>query len=139
MIKNLNISDLTSLKKIASNFNLNLTKDDLCKQNDYYIGYIINDKIIGFLSYSIYYERAELNYIYVEEQYRNNNIATKMLNYVLEKINYLENITLEVRENNLIAIKLYEKCGFSKCAIRKNYYGKDNAILMIKKFGDNNE
>ena len=51
----------------------------------------------------------------------------------------LENITLEVRESNYSAINLYKKFGFNECATRKNYYGSEDAILMIKKFGDNNE
>lgn len=46
----------------------------------------------------------------------------------------INNITLEVNENNLSAIKLYNKFVFEEVGIRKNYYdGKYNAILMNKK------
>ena len=117
MIRNINNNDLSSLNLLTSYFNL----------------------LIGFVNYSIYYDRAELNYIFVLQKYRNLNIASQMLRYVLDKINMLVNITLEVNENNYAAIKLYEKYGFQKCAIREKYYGKENAILMIKKFGDNDE
>lgn len=139
MIIEINIDNLTSLNEMASNFNLNITENDLKRENEYYIGYILDKKLIGFLNYSIYYERAELNYIFVLPSYRKKNIATKMLNYMFNNISKLENITLEVRENNKVAIQLYEKNGFEKCAIRKNYYGKEDAIMMIKKFGDKNE
>ena len=44
--------------------------------------------------------------------------------------NNIYNITLEVDENNINAIKLYEKCGFIKKAIRKNYYNNSDGILM---------
>ena len=139
MIRNINNNDLSSLNLLTSYFNLIINENDLKKKNDYYVGYFKDNKLIGFVNYSIYYDRAELNYIFVLQKYRNLNIASQMLRYVLDKINMLVNITLEVNENNYAAIKLYEKYGFQKCAIREKYYGKENAILMIKKFGDNDE
>ena len=38
----------------------------------------------------------------------------------------LEKIYLEVAENNIGAIKLYENNGFRKIGIRKNYYNFSN-------------
>ena len=52
-----------------------------------------------------------------------------MMEYI---ISYNLGISLEVNEENESAIKLYEKYGFKKEAIRKNYYGKNNGILMIR-------
>ena len=41
---------------------------------------------------------------------------------------------LEVRESNVSAIKLYEKLGFIKLSVRKNYYeGVENAINYLLK------
>lgn len=138
MIKEIDLDDIEELRKLAINLNFELTIDDLKKINDYYIGYMDNDILVAFLNYSIYYERVEINYIFVEPKYRRRNIATKMLNFMLEKIEKLENITLEVRQSNYGAIELYKTFGFRECAIRKNYYGNEDAILMIKKLGDNN-
>lgn len=139
MIKKINVDDLTSLNKMASNFNLVITESDLNSLNNYYIGYIYDNMLIAFLNYSIYYERAEINYIYVNNEYRKKNIATELLKYMFQETSNLENITLEVGKNNNAAINLYKKNGFEQCALRKNYYGKEDAILMIKKFGDDNE
>ena len=97
--------------------------------------YVENDKTIGYLDYSLIYDRMEIDNIYVLEEYRNKKIATLLIDY-LEKIaeeKDLINITLEVRESNFIAIHLYEKMGFIKVAIRKYYYGDEDAILMEKK------
>jgi hypothetical protein len=46
-----------------------------------------------------------------------------------------EFITLEVRESNLPAIELYEKSGFERMGIRKNFYSNpaENAIVMRKR------
>ena len=45
-------------------------------------------------------------------------------------------LTLEVRESNLPARRLYEKCGFAAVGTRKNYYEKptENAVLMTRSF-----
>ena len=88
------------------------------------------EKIMGFMIYDLIYDRCEIEYIGVLEEYRNKKIATRLLEYLN---NYeLSNITLEVNINNLPAIKLYEKNGFKIASKRKKYYNKDDAYLMIK-------
>ena len=46
-----------------------------------------------------------------------------------------EEIFLEVRESYTPAIKLYEKCGFERLSVRKNFYSNptENAIVMRKR------
>ena len=94
----------------------------------------VDKNIIGIISYSIIYERAEINYIVVVEEERCKKIGSKLLEYALEDIkkNNCQNVTLEVEENNISAINLYLKYGFVKKGIRQNYYEDKNAILMIK-------
>ena len=93
-----------------------------------------NNKILGFLNYDSIYDKAEIEYIYVNPLYRNNNIATNLLNEMIRLLNEcnINSITLEVRSDNLCAIKFYEKNKFKNAAIRKNYYGAVDAILMIR-------
>lgn len=43
---------------------------------------------------------------------------------------HVVNITLEVRVSNEIARNLYKKFGFREVALRKFYYGDEDAILM---------
>lgn len=97
--------------------------------------YIDNNEIIGYLDYSLIYDRIEIDNIFVLKEYRNKKIGTKLMEYLVNiaKENNLINITLEVRESNIVAIHLYEKIGFAKVAIRKYYYGDEDAILMEKK------
>jgi ribosomal protein S18 acetylase RimI-like enzyme len=59
--------------------------------------------IVGFISYSIIYERAEIDYIYVESSYRGQNIAGELMEFCIEeaKSNGCKNITLEVNNNNI--------------------------------------
>lgn len=96
------------------------------------VGYYIDDNIIGFLDYSLIYDKIEINYIFVDEKYRKNGIASKLFNYLFQKYSSIKNITLEVKKDNYIAINLYHKLGFIDVAIRKNYYNGIDGILMIK-------
>ena len=95
--------------------------------------YTLND-IIGVISYSIIYERAEINYIVVSDDYRKRGIASKLLSYALNDIekNGCNVISLEVSFDNEPAINLYLKYGFKIKAVRENYYEKNDAYLMVK-------
>ena len=92
------------------------------------------DNIIGFISYSMIYERAELNYIVTDEQYRRKGIGQKLLDYAIEdlKNNMVENFSLEVNVNNKVAIKFYLKNKFEIKATRHNYYVDGDAYLMVR-------
>ena len=72
--------------------------------------------------------------------FRRKNIATELLKKLFDVCSQrrLQSITLEVRESNEKAIRLYEKNGFSPVGIRKNYYKNpaENAVLMTKTFND---
>lgn len=93
-----------------------------------------NSIILGFILYSLIYDRIELNYIYVDISYRKKGVASKLMQKMIEDgINEkVINITLEVNQNNKYAIKLYEKYNFTIGAIREKYYQNDNAYLMIR-------
>lgn len=98
------------------------------------IEYIEDDKVLGALDYSLIYDKMEIDNIIVEETYRNKKIGTKLMSYLVSLAieNRVVNITLEVRVSNDIAIKLYKKFGFREVALRKYYYGNEDAILMEK-------
>lgn len=95
-----------------------------------------NNEIIGYLNYSVMYDKAELNYIYVCEKYRQKGIGEKMIQYLLSECHFCHNITLEVKKINMPAINLYKKYGFKECAVRKNYYQGIDGILMIYERGE---
>ena len=79
-------------------------------------------------------EIMELDNIFVLEEYRNNQIATKLMSYFISIAinNHVVNITLEVRKSNEIARNMYKKFGFREVALRKFYYGNEDGILMEK-------
>lgn len=96
--------------------------------------YSINSQVVGFIHYDILYERSELIQINVINEFQNQKIASRLIEYMILdcKKNNIANITLEVRKDNIVAIHLYEKYGFKKVAIRKGYYQGIDGILMEK-------
>lgn len=94
--------------------------------------YVENGQFIGYLSYSIIYEKAEINNIYVLKSFRSQGVGTKLLEYLVEKCKICENITLEVRKNNISALQLYKKFGFKEVALREKYYNGVDGILMVR-------
>lgn len=92
--------------------------------------YFVDNKIVGYIYYSVIYDRIELNQIEVLFEYRNKGIATILMEKLLEEA---LDITLEVRIDNEIAINLYRKFGFEKVAIRKGYYNGVDGILMERR------
>jgi len=96
--------------------------------------YELDNTIAGFVNYSIIYDRAEINYIYVNENYRGKHIASELMEFLLVDVidNGCLNVTLEVSEKNKAGIELYKKFGFEQKAIRKNYYKDSDGILMMK-------
>lgn len=98
------------------------------------IEYVISDKVLGYLEYSLIYDRIEIDNIFVEEIERSKGIGTKLMAYLVQEAINLRviNITLEVRVSNEIARKMYKKFGFHEVALRKYYYGDEDGILMEK-------
>ena len=98
------------------------------------IEYFVDDVSVGYLEYSLIYDRMEIDNIMVNEEYRKQGIGTELMTYLITLAeNYqVKNITLEVRVSNEIAKNLYKKFGFREVAIRKYYYGDEDGILMEK-------
>ena len=116
------------LKENIKEFNIEYLK----KENPFLKNYVFlnNNEPIGLISYSLIYDRIELEYIWVSFEHRKKGIASKLMDKMLEENG--NNITLEVRATNENAINLYKKYNFKIVSIRKNYYGKEDAYLMIR-------
>lgn len=132
MIRTINKQDKRTIYEILKKeFGVDYKEDSPFTR--WYI-YELENKIIGFINLDLIYEKAEIEYIYVDSRYRRQKIATKLLESIekeLKKLN-VENITLEVNVNNKTAISFYEKNNFKKVSIREKYYGKEDAYLMLK-------
>jgi ribosomal-protein-alanine N-acetyltransferase len=97
----------------------------ICKQDN---------QIIGFIIFSPINPEAHILSISVKKEMQSKGIGTLLLNSMLDqcKVMNYKKIFLEVRASNIQAINFYEKLGFSKDAIRNNYYtdNSEDALLM---------
>ena len=95
--------------------------------------YLDNQEVVGFIKYDVIYEKVEIIYIFVCKHCRNKGVASKLLKSLIDIVGDKENITLEVRTDNEVAIRLYQSSGFEIIATRKNYYDNCDGYLMEKK------
>jgi len=95
-------------------------------------------KVLGYIGISCVIDEGYITNVAVFPEYRNLGIGTALLEktFDLARELSLSFVSLEVRESNYKAISLYEKLGFEKEGLRKNFYEnpKENALIMTKRF-----
>lgn len=96
-------------------------------------------KIIGVISIMIVCENGDIINFAVDESYRGEGVGIRLLSAldtVIEE-KQIRNLSLEVRESNIIARNFYEKNGFIVDRVRENYYVNptENALSMSKIVG----
>ena len=107
-------------------------------ENAFSHNYVVEDNniIVGYVGLWIMYDQSQITTIGVHPNYQRRGIGQMMMDRMIEESINHECVTmsLEVRVSNSKAISLYEKNGFEKVALRKNYYedNHEDAYLMIK-------
>lgn len=133
MINRLVKSDLELVNLLLDQFNYNISSKSF--DNPFFNVLVYNeDGIKGVIVYDLIYDRCEIEYIAVNEKYRNRGIGSKLIKE-LEK-HQIKNISLEVKKSNVNAIEFYKKNDFKIQTIRKNYYGNEDGYLMVKELGE---
>lgn len=96
------------------------------------------DQIIGALVLGKALDEGEILQFWIKKEEQKKGFGLTLLQQGLNffKKNQVVNVFLEVRSDNVNAIKLYEKLGFIRAGIRKNYYKVESwtwdAIIMLK-------
>lgn len=95
-----------------------------------------DDGIIGYMGANFIMDEGYITNIAVTEKRRREGIGTLLLEKMIEEAEKrnLSFLSLEVRVSNQKAISLYEKKGFEKLGVRKNFYEKpvEDAAIMTK-------
>jgi [ribosomal protein S18]-alanine N-acetyltransferase len=93
-------------------------------------------RVAGYMGYWEAPEEAHIINLAIGPDFRKRGLGKMMMDhclaYAAKRGAHLA--TLEVRQSNEAAQKLYEKCNFRVVAIRKKYYSdnQEDAIVMIK-------
>lgn len=145
VIRKMQESDLDEVIEIEqASFSMPWTKeamaDSLKNENNVYLVAEYAGKIAGYCGMWGIAGEGQINNVAVDQSYRRKGIAYQMMQSFIEegcKKNLTE-FTLEVRESNTAAIRLYEKIGFQKEGIRKDFYDapKENAVIMWLRLGE---
>ena len=111
--------------------NAELSKVGAC----FYVAQSENDAL-GYIGFNMVLDEGYIANLAVKKIYRRQGVAEKLLSKVIEtaKENNLSFVSLEVRESNTPAIKLYEKFDFTKQGVRKDFYRspKENGLILTK-------
>lgn len=136
MIRDIKISDKDSYYELGllinNNFKTTNKLDNILnsKYNKIKV-YERNQKILGFIEYTILEDEIDIVNLVVDKNYRNQKIATKLITNLINETKKSKYV-LEVKSNNEIARKLYKNLGFIDKGIRKGYYNGVDAITMVK-------
>lgn len=130
------LSELDKMCVGADGWSADSFRSEAEKDNGYVLYVVDNENVIALLSGYSAVGEADITSIAVHPEYRRKGLALGLIERFIEMIpDDAESIFLEVRESNAPAIALYEKCGFERLSVRKNFYSqpRENAVVMQKK------
>ena len=118
-------SDPWSITSIENQLSTEQTIFIIYEENGEAAGFVLGTQVCG---------EAELYRIAVSGKFRRRGLGERLLADFLEQCRKrgAEKVFLEVRSRNFPAISLYEKAGFEKIAVRKGYYGDDDAVIFAE-------
>ncbi len=117
--------------------------EEIVKNNVIFLSAKSDNKVCGYISGQMILDEFYISNIAVNENYRNNKIASALLEELIFRLKNTDCsfATLEVRESNNRAKYLYEKFGFSLIGQRKDFYTspKENACIYTLYFNNESE
>ncbi|MGN0458055.1 MAG: ribosomal protein S18-alanine N-acetyltransferase [Eubacterium sp.] len=107
-------------------------KNQLDLDTSHFLVAVEDGRAVGYMGLQIFSCEGYVTNVAVLPEYRQRGIAKALIGEALK--NDMRFITLEVRESNTPAIRLYEKAGFENVGIRPKFYSNpnENAIIMTK-------
>ena len=128
------LDDVANIEKVC--FAHPWSRQDLKNQLDldtsHFVVAVVDGVAVGYMGLQIFSGEGYVTNVAVLPEYRQRGIAKALIGAALK--NDMRFITLEVRESNTSAIRLYEKAGFENAGIRPKFYSNpnENAIIMTK-------
>ena len=94
--------------------------------------------VLGYAGLLVVLDEGYITNVAVRPAFRRQGIAADLL-AVFDRFargNHLAFLTLEVRASNAPALALYEKLGYRRMGLRKNYYEhpKEDAVIMTREY-----
>lgn len=93
------------------------------------------DEIVGYGIMSFGAGEAHILNVCIRGDQRGFGLGRRLMNFLLDRAReeYMQEVFLEVRPSNAVAIRLYETIGFVRVGLRKAYYqatgGREDALV----------
>ena len=138
-IRALTAADLAAVGKIDEQsffdvWSQSMWLDELNNSLTTYLVLEENDKVLGYAGFWLVAGEAQVTRVAIEQGERERGLGTRLTAALMNKAWELGAVavTLEVRESNTAAQKVYLTCGFASEGIRPNYYedNHENAVIM---------
>jgi ribosomal-protein-alanine N-acetyltransferase len=93
-------------------------------------------RVAGFCAFWLVADQAHINQLAVWPELRSRGLGTQLIEAVIAEAAHLgaTELTLEVRASNEAALRLYNRAGFQRAGVRKNYYTSpiEDAYILIR-------
>ncbi len=137
-VKRCSINNLDEIYQIEEkSFTDPMKKETLAldlQRESYYCYGLDEEDLVAFISYEKVLDEAQIISVAVDPSVRRKGYGKLLFEQVirLAREDGINVLTLEVRSENIAALKLYESLGFEQVGIRKNYYSNPvcDGILM---------
>lgn len=106
--------------------------DELVNPLAKYFVLTINNQVAGYAGLWHIVDEGHITNIAIKKELQGQGLSNYLLKEIIDykNKNNLSFLTLEVRESNIIAQKLYEKYNFKKTGERKKYYENSETAFL---------
>ncbi len=129
------LTDMQRIERTSNPFAWNQESIDEGFQHYLHLGAFEDTTLVAFVLYHIVVDEAEILHLVCDKAYQGRGYATGLLKQLQHLLvaRQVKSLTLEVRENNAPALKLYRQLGFVTVGRRANYYGGRHDALIQRK------
>ncbi len=142
MIRKMRMEDLAAVAELekecfSPSWSFDILESGLFSNFDEYFVFEQDEQVLGYCNLRLLAGEGEIERICVRPDSRRLGVGRMLMNEMINSAWWhgATGITLEVRESNDPARRLYEAFGFIEEGVRQNYYDDpvENAIIMWKR------
>ncbi len=124
----------------SSPWSLQQVSEEIKRDNVIFLSAVTENDFCGYISGQLILDEFYISNVAVDEKYRKCGVATALISDLLNRLKQKKCtfMTLEVRESNCSARRVYEKAGFTNLGIRKDFYSHpvENACIYTFYFDE---